>query len=243
MSAVECPICMDDINVTKNCIITECGHCFHTSCVMRNVAQNGFACPMCRTAMADDVESEETEYDDDEFSLIVDQRNPDDYALRGFRMFMDNIHGVEHEREDELEEREEEEDVSRPSVDYIIQKLRDQGTTMEDLLKVLLRDHEEYDDDDEEFDSVDQRVWGELRIIIDEYQPQQVVEEAPLVEESIHPNVTVRQRTVVPLTPTTTPAPLVQAEDKPPAIRQRRPGIAGHLDSVSRVLFTDAMDE
>ena len=107
MSAVECPICMDDINVTKNCIITECGHCFHSSCVMRNVAQNGFACPMCRTAMADDVESEETEYDDDdEFSLIVDQRNPDDYALRGFRMFMDNIHGVEHEREDELEERE-----------------------------------------------------------------------------------------------------------------------------------------
>ena len=49
----ECPICMDDIDDICNKITTECGHTFHCSCLMRNVAHNGFACPYCRCVMAD----------------------------------------------------------------------------------------------------------------------------------------------------------------------------------------------
>jgi hypothetical protein len=49
----DCPICMEQIeSFTKNCVTTECGHCFHTSCLMTSVAHNGFGCPYCRTAMA-----------------------------------------------------------------------------------------------------------------------------------------------------------------------------------------------
>ena len=35
---VECPICMDQIEGDRNKVVTECGHCFHTSCLMKNVA-------------------------------------------------------------------------------------------------------------------------------------------------------------------------------------------------------------
>ena len=232
----ECPICMDDIDVTKNCITTECGHRFHTSCVMRNVAHNGFGCPMCRTAMAEEPEEDSQEYED-EFSIVNDP-NPDEYALRGFRMFMDNVEGVAHDREDELEELEDEAEPAKPSAAYITQKLQEQGTTMEDLVKIILRDHEEYEAEDEEFDRVDERVWGEMRIIIDNYELHSEVDQPPQVEEEpLHPNITIRQNRVQ--TPVTT-----QAEEKPPSIRQRRPGIAPHLDSISRVLFaSDEMEE
>jgi len=232
---------MDDIDVTKNCITTECGHCFHTSCVMRNVAHNGFGCPMCRTAMAEEPEEDEDSQEyEDEFSLVTD-RNPDDYALRGFRMFMDNVEGIAHDREDELEELEDEAEPAKPSASYITQKLQEQGTTMEDLVKIILREHEEYEAEDEEFDRVDERVWGEMRIIIDNYELHSEVEQPPqMVEEPLHPNITIRQnrREPAPQTPTQV---TTLAEDKP---RQRRTGIAPHLDSVSRVLFAgDSMEE
>ena len=54
----ECPICMDCILDTKNRVTTECGHCFHTNCLMTSVAHNGFGCPYCRTAMAKKVVKE-----------------------------------------------------------------------------------------------------------------------------------------------------------------------------------------
>lgn len=60
----ECPICMDAIDPNKNRVTTECGHTFHCSCLMTNVSHNGFACPYCRTAMAEEVEGEH-EYNDD----------------------------------------------------------------------------------------------------------------------------------------------------------------------------------
>ena len=70
---IECPICMDPIDGNKNSVVTECGHKFHCSCLMKNSCHNGFDCPMCRSAMVeemeqdDDVEDEEDEndYDDD----------------------------------------------------------------------------------------------------------------------------------------------------------------------------------
>jgi len=70
---IDCPICMDPIDGNKNSVVTECGHKFHCSCLMKNSCHNGFDCPMCRSAMVeemeddDDVEDEEDEndYDDD----------------------------------------------------------------------------------------------------------------------------------------------------------------------------------
>ena len=50
-SLQDCPICMDAIDMVKNCSTTECGHCFHTSCLMRNAQLNGTKCPYCRTSI------------------------------------------------------------------------------------------------------------------------------------------------------------------------------------------------
>ena len=41
MSYKECPICMDEIVENINFVITECGHGFHTNCLLTNVSRNG----------------------------------------------------------------------------------------------------------------------------------------------------------------------------------------------------------
>ena len=94
----ECPICMEVIVTTKNIVVTECGHTFHCSCLMANVAHNGFSCPYCRTAMAEEVDNESSEYEGDE--SITDSVNAaihEDDMLRGFRMFHNLSDGIEHE--------------------------------------------------------------------------------------------------------------------------------------------------
>ena len=97
----ECPICFEAIEVGKNCVTTECGHCFHASCLLTNVSHNGFGCPYCRTVMAEEIEDE-----DDEDEYEEEEEEDDEHVLRGFRLFMNNVYGEEHEEEDNLEEEE-----------------------------------------------------------------------------------------------------------------------------------------
>ena len=54
-----CPICLIDIDETRNKIITNCGHHFHCLCLMQNVKKNGFACPCCRTLINEEDKSKE----------------------------------------------------------------------------------------------------------------------------------------------------------------------------------------
>jgi hypothetical protein len=181
---VECPICMDEINGEKNKVTTECGHCFHTSCLMKNVAHNGFGCPYCRDAMAEEVESDE-EYD--EFS-IDEEEGPDynDNVLRGARWLFQRAEGeeVDDDEDSVLDEEEERVEVEpRAPVDYIVEKLTERGVSMADLVKaILIRDHDEYQFHDE-FDRVDDELFGKFRIIISNYQPEDPV---PVLEESSH---------------------------------------------------------
>jgi len=62
----ECPICIEIIDFKKNCVTTECGHCFHTNCLMTSVAHNGFGCPYCRTAMAQEIKEEEEDNEEED---------------------------------------------------------------------------------------------------------------------------------------------------------------------------------
>ena len=64
----ECPICMEELQIGKNCVTTECGHRFHTNCLMTSVAHNGFGCPYCRSVMAEEVIE-----DDDEEEVEIDE--------------------------------------------------------------------------------------------------------------------------------------------------------------------------
>jgi len=48
---VTCPICLDSIDMNQNAMSTECGHKFHFTCIMKNMAANSAAqnaCPLCR---------------------------------------------------------------------------------------------------------------------------------------------------------------------------------------------------
>ncbi len=199
MSApIDCPICMECIeSTTKNCVATECGHCFHANCLMTSVAHNGFGCPYCRTAMAEvpeeDDESVWSDEDDDE-----DEEEKEDDALRGFRFFWNNIHGEPHDEEDEdaeyVVERESFQDLANrnrviPSTDFVAQKLRDQGVTFEHLVNIICH----YEDDDysynEESEILCDELFGKIRRILDHYTPEQAHNPEPLVEVQPKPEL------------------------------------------------------
>ena len=174
----ECPICMDPIEGNKNCITTECGHAFHANCLMTSIAHNGFACPYCRTAMAEVPEEEE---DDDSEGEYDDDEVVDDDALRGFRFFFNNLNNEEHDEQD-IEEEEvyiqyeenaepEEPQAPVPTANFIADKLTQQGVTMEDLVKVLLIGHDEYEPQSEHLERLDSEMFGKLRIIISNFNP------------------------------------------------------------------------
>jgi hypothetical protein len=174
---VECPICYDEIDVLKNCVTTECGHQFHCNCLMKNSAQNGFSCPMCRSVMAEQPESES---DDEELSEYEDFEDEafDDNVLTSFRMFHQQLAGeeVEDEPEQEPEEnqdQEQEEPIVKPSAETIAARLVAQGFTMEDMVKCMLIDHEEYNEDEEINERFADRMFGKFRQIISNYPREQ----------------------------------------------------------------------
>ena len=182
-----CPICMDDIISNTNCVTTECGHCFHASCLMTNVAHNGFGCPYCRTVMAEEQEDDDSGYhvvSDDGFS--DDGEYEEDDALRGFRLFFNQVDGNQAEQsdldaEDEFITQEEEaiaEEAAEaataaaaaPSVDAVVKNLKDQGITYEQMVRLILyHDHKEYD-----FLAADRftdELFGKIRIMVSNYVP------------------------------------------------------------------------
>ena len=173
----ECPICIDAIDGLCNKVVTECGHAFHCFCLMQNVAHNGFACPYCRTAMAETPAAEEDdEYDeDDEEESILD-----DDLLTGFRMFHQRINGEEVEEEpaeewesvDEDEDEEEEEE--RPDAAYVAQKLVERGITFEDLVKnVMFQEHGGWGQHYIDYERRSSEVYGQFRAAISQFRPNQ----------------------------------------------------------------------
>jgi hypothetical protein len=116
----ECPICMDAIDPNKNRVTTECGHTFHCSCLMTNVSHNGFACPYCRTAMAEEVEGEHEYNDDystsswyygpedddsvDDSSVSVAGPGLESHLLRGMRWLFQRVDPQEDDDEEDYED-------------------------------------------------------------------------------------------------------------------------------------------
>jgi hypothetical protein len=130
--------------------------------------------------MAEEVVDEDSEYDDEE--EIYEQY--DDYALRGLRFFNNNLNGEEHDQEDlddeseddesnanEEDSDEDEEDTRPPPVSYVAQKLAEQGVTTEDLLKAILCSVNNYERDYEDFERVENEIFGRVSSILNNYTP------------------------------------------------------------------------
>jgi len=79
----ECSICYDDIGCV-NCVVTECGHNFHTSCLFKSFTSSTDGCPLCRKELVENTEDDEdsddeSNEDDDEsevdYNIIYDEEN------------------------------------------------------------------------------------------------------------------------------------------------------------------------
>jgi hypothetical protein len=111
-----------------------------------------------------DEEDEENEYDEEEES----------YTHRGMRWLFQAAQGEEldDDEDDEEDDELEEQPIEKPSINLITEKLKNQNIQMEDLVKVLLLEHDEYIDMEEECDQQSNTLFGILRIIISNYKPE-----------------------------------------------------------------------
>ena len=79
-SGKECIICYESLSTKKNLCITECGHEFCFSCMMKHVQRNN-GCPICRTTIIDDVEDSESENDDEYSEISGSEEDSDDETV------------------------------------------------------------------------------------------------------------------------------------------------------------------
>jgi hypothetical protein len=120
--------------------------------------------------MAEESTSEDDSEDDEDVSFYQEE---EDYSLRGMRWLFQRVNEEPiEEDDDESEEEAEEESVPKPSVEYLTYKLIREGVTMEQLVKTLLLQHEEYEENEEEFDHVSDNLFGRIRIILSNFKPE-----------------------------------------------------------------------
>ena len=84
--ARDCPICMDEIDETVNCVITECGHYFHTKCLIQACymyweKDDNCLCPICRRNI---------QYQMKYVSSFEDKLNPYNLTLEEFILYINN---------------------------------------------------------------------------------------------------------------------------------------------------------
>jgi hypothetical protein len=179
----ECAICLEVIGVNTNFIKTKCGHDFHASCLMENVAHNGFNCPNCRTEMAKDPNEEDSQHEYDEWS--GNNNVADEHALRGMRMLFQRAEGEQVEEddnpdeEDELEDflsedEEEDEHDLLPPAEVIAEKLTEKGVTYLELVRSLISSNDEEYEFDQESMLVEGRVFGKICAIKKRYRKEEL---------------------------------------------------------------------
>ena len=164
----ECPICMDDICLNVNCVTTECGHQFHTSCLMQNVAHNGFGCPYCRNKLAEDIEEEEdsdyeTDFDEEE-EEEEDEEEPvgdNEMALHGMRQLFRRANN-------DIEEAGERE-ARVVTAEEMTWTLVDAGYNMTDIVKAFMINtgfHLHYPDDTTEEDEFVEKIENHMEKVL-----------------------------------------------------------------------------
>jgi len=64
----ECVICYESLNIAKNFCVTECGHEFCLSCMMKHMQRNN-GCPMCREELIEDAECADSDDEDEDLTI------------------------------------------------------------------------------------------------------------------------------------------------------------------------------
>jgi len=180
----ECPICMEEICGVLNRVTTECGHNFHTNCLLTNASHNGFGCPYCRTELAQPVEEEDSSDEEYRANEFYDER-AESRALHGMRNLFISAEGNGEAPQDDDSSNDESDDYSTvdnsesdddaplvsnsPSPAFIARMLIANGATMEDMVKVMLCGSDigqAYDDELDEYEEVVAVIYGKIRRIL-----------------------------------------------------------------------------
>jgi hypothetical protein len=171
---------------------------------MENVAHNGFECPYCRTKMAADVApDEETIYTDTDDEDEDDEENEED-NYRGYRLFWNNINDEQPAEEDMADEQEfelllnaEEQRISNlPSPAAVAQKLQEQGFTFEQLVSLVLVDHNNYYYETPDVRKLNGKLYAKVKHIITDYkrEPEPEPEPEPAPEPEPEPEQISREQ-------------------------------------------------
>ena len=112
--AIECGICYDELNSSKNNCSTTCGHNFCMSCFIKATKQNN-CCPLCRNELyPEEKDDDEDEDDDDEtLSEMTGEDNDDDDVT---------VYSI---------------DEDGPTIEAVSHRLYNSGMTYEDLVTIL----------------------------------------------------------------------------------------------------------
>lgn len=136
----ECPICYEIIG-DKNSIITDCNHKFHASCIMTNVARNGFSCPCCRSVMAEEKERDDDTVVEDDASLSHSEYS-DEHSDEHSDLSDDDSSVSGSDTATELDE-----DYDRiPTHSEVVSRLKDRRVTYEQLVAYILHYKEGYEE-------------------------------------------------------------------------------------------------
>ena len=112
----ECPICFEVIHETVNRTITECGHCFHSSCLIKHTVLTNMGCPLCRYVLAD-IPDSESEFDSD----MESESEPE---------IVNELEQEEQEQEQEV--------VEKRTVDELLTEMKNRNITEKHLVSTLL---------------------------------------------------------------------------------------------------------
>jgi len=126
---------MEIIDLCKNCSTTECGHQFHSNCLIKNIAFNGFECPYCRFEMFDEVyeDSEDEDAEDAEDAQHAENADDDD----------DEATETDDDEDEDDDDYEDPDDSgnnqdSLPSFELIQKKFIEKGITYDSLVKTIM---------------------------------------------------------------------------------------------------------
>ena len=174
MCETECPICMEIIDLCKNCSTTECGHQFHSNCLMKSIAFNGFGCPYCRFEMVEEIDdSEDEDYEDDADEQDEGEDEEDQEALE------DDEEAHEGNEEDD----EQNSNEQLPSFELIQKKFIEKGITYECLVKSIMFNSMVYDKNEKftEYQKYNTFMEELFFDIISKYKPEE--------EEKVNTNI------------------------------------------------------
>ncbi len=77
----DCPICYELLNVQTNYVVTECGHAFHCSCLMKHTSINGFHCPYCRNQTSDHKHNDDEDDEDEDETIMSEDTDTTEYEF------------------------------------------------------------------------------------------------------------------------------------------------------------------